>query len=240
MLLTFLASFQEGPAYRERCLVERKEAKPGPLSNTAAQREAGHMRKAVADRNRRITNAIKEASQRRKAEERARRQQEAADAKRREEEERQRLREEQAQALRGTRESLPRAASIASRNRTIIETTPEGTPLNPRLSSSSVATGSEREPDPAAAEQRDVEGPPEDRPVTIDDIENIVRGGVRPQPRRNTGPPPAFQSLIDDMIFPDADVEPGRLFAALIHNQQQLAYQNALVLKAVQNKNEVN
>ncbi len=206
-------------------MAERKEAKRGQmLSATAAQREAGHMRKAIADRNKRIRDAVKEATAKRKAEERARRVQEAAEARQREEEERERLR-----AAQTTRESLPRQASADARGRS--RESPPGT--GERVYGGARLTEEEGDRVEVGADdenqQRD----------TVAEIADLARQGVRPVPRRIPAPTAAFEMLFNNMTFPGADAEPGVILAAIINNQHSIAQQNALLLKAVQNKNEV-
>ncbi len=207
------------------------------------------MRKVIADRNRRVTNAVQEATKRKKAEERARRAADAAEAKRQEEEERARLRE--AQASQRTRESLPREASSTSRSRYEGAEMPNPRRLNVRVSSeheSDAASRQAEEPAEAPPAGDEANANAEVRPeagaqqqATVDEIIEIGRTGVRPQPRRQTTATTApFQDLLDGMRFPVADeTEVAELFTALFENQRSLAQQNALLMRAVQNKNEV-
>ncbi len=225
---------QEGAALREKCMAERKEAKQGQyLSTTAAHREAGHMRKAIADRNKRVRDAVKEANARQKAQDRARRAQEQAEARQREEEERERLRE--AQNANRSRASLPRQASSDARRNARAESPPGRGERLPYAGGARLNVASEEDLQPTADQG---EGNADRRDI-VREIIDLGREGVRPVPRRGTGPTAAFQELIDAMTFPGAQAEPGEILAAIINNQYQLAQQNATILKAVQNKNEV-
>ncbi len=213
-------------------MAERKEYTQGRLlSKSAAQREYSHIKRVIQQRNRRVTLARQEETRKKKAEERAERAREAAEAKRREEEERERLRQANV-----SRQSLPRAASIAARSSIPVEApgTGERLPMGGRMSTSDVGSASVN----FEEVRRDVQDEP---PVA--DPANILAGidGVRPQPRGSGRQlPQTFQNLIDAMVMPeDENATPAEILAAILQNQINMANQNAAIMRAIESNKEV-